>query len=99
MIPTVNLDNMREELLTADVMTRFSITTEEGLAAWLSDINQGLAARSNEEWLATRPNRGRGSSVSTASYLKAINKVGNKGGCGKGDGLGIAESNTSYIVT
>ena len=74
-MPNVNLDNLREELFSAEIHARFNITTEEDFAAWLNGVNARLAARSDDDWLASRPKRGRGAGGSKATYLKALGKA------------------------
>ena len=43
--------------------------------AWLLAENERLAARSDEEWVASRPKRGRGSGGTVASFQKALAKA------------------------
>ena len=74
-IPNVNLDVLREELFSAEVVTRFGIADEDAFVAWLESENAKLAQRTEKEWLEARPKRGRGSTGSEETYLKALAKA------------------------
>ena len=74
-VPNVHLDVLREELFAAEVVARFGIADEEQFVSWLAAENAKLAARSEKEWLKARPKRGRGSTGSKETYLKALAKA------------------------
>ena len=74
-IPNVNLDVLREELFSAEVVNRFGIADEDAFVTWLEGENAKLAQRTEKEWLEARPKRGRGSTGSEETYLKALAKA------------------------
>merc|ERR1711871_1779993 len=74
-IPNINIDTLRDELFDAEVVTRFGIKSEAQFKAWLRAQNERLAARSNDEWVASRPTRGRGSQGTLATFKKALAKA------------------------
>ena len=74
-IPNVNLDVLREELFSAEVVNRFGIADEDAFVTWLEGENAKLARRTEKEWLEARPKRGRGSTGSEETYLKALAKA------------------------
>ena len=57
------------------MVTRFGIADEDAFVAWLESENAKLAQRTEKEWLEARPKRGRGSTGSEETYLKALAKA------------------------
>ena len=73
--PNVHIDQLREEMHEARVMERFALASEEATLAWLDAVNDRLAERDDDAWLAARPKRGKGSGGTRATYLKALAKA------------------------
>ena len=73
--PNVHIDQLREEMHEARVMERFALASEDATLAWLDAVNDRLARRDDDAWLAARPKRGKGSGGTEATYLKALAKA------------------------
>ena len=56
-------------------MERFALASEDATLAWLDAVNDRLARRDDDAWLAARPKRGKGSGGTEATYLKALAKA------------------------
>ena len=73
--PNIHIDQLREEMHEARVMERFALASEEATLAWLDAVNDRLAERDDDAWLAARPKRGKGSGGTRATYRKALAKA------------------------